>query len=93
MKWSRLRNGLNVVLILSALAGCSTADIARTVAVSDPVEICETWKQINRTKADILSAETAKAVVENNVGREALGCPYEEPPKRVPQRVAKARTS
>lgn len=79
------------MLILIPLAGCSTPSIAP--AVADPIDICEAWKQINVRKADVLSAETAKVVVENNVGREALGCPYEEPPKRAPQRVATRATS
>ncbi len=56
--------------------------------VSDPVDICEAWKQINVRRADVLSAETRRAVVENNVGREAMGCDYEPPPK---VRVAEKR--
>ena len=54
---------------------------ARTVPVSDPVDICEAWRQINIKRGDVLSSETARAVVENNVGREAMGCDYEPPPR------------
>lgn len=79
-------------LIPLALAGCSIADTARIVPVSDPVEICEAWRQINIRRSDVLSTDTAKSVVENNVGREALGCPYEEPPKASKQRVATRTT-
>lgn len=76
--------------ILIPLAGCSTQNTVPVAA--DPIDICDTWKQINVRRTDVLSAETARSVVENNVGREALGCPYEEPPGRV-QRVKHGYTS
>lgn len=93
MKSSRKRKRLSAVLILPLLSACSSADTVPIVPVSDPVDICEAWKQINKRKGDILSAETARTMVENNVGREALGCPYEPPPKPSKQRVAKARAT
>ena len=73
--------------ILILLAGCSTPSIAP--AVADPIDICEAWRQINVRKGDVLSTDTARAVVENNVGREAMGCDYEPPPK---VRVAGAKS-
>jgi hypothetical protein len=59
---------------------CSTAN---TAPIVEPVEICDAWVQINKRKSDKLTEETATAIAKNNAGREALGCPYEPPPRRV----------
>ncbi len=66
--------------LAASQSGCGGVH-TNVAPAADPIDICEAWKQINVRRTDVLSAETAKSVVENNVGREAMGCDYEPPPK------------
>jgi hypothetical protein len=90
MQWRRSRSGrkrrstrlklLNAGSILALLSSGCAVDTAQTV---EPSKICKPWKQINIRTADKLTPETAGEIEQNNVGREAFGCPYEPPLKRV----------
>jgi hypothetical protein len=79
-RFKRLKR-LGGLSILLALTACSTPNIAPTALAVE--EMCEAWGQINKRKADQITAETATEIAENNLAREAFGCPYEPPPKRV----------
>lgn len=72
LKW------LSAALILPSLAACSTEGTVRTV---EPLRICEAWPQITVRKADKLTDATSAKIEASNIGREALGCPYEKPVK------------
>ena len=68
---------LSAALILPSLQACSNGATA-PIALG---RVCETWEQINVRQKDKLTEATAGAIERNNVGRESVGCPYEEPVK------------
>ena len=57
------------------LIGCAEG----TVKAIDATKMCGVWKQINVRRGDQLTEPTAAAIEQSNVGREALGCKYEQP--------------
>lgn len=64
------------------LCACSkdTASIADLVPAL-PKKFCEAVPQVNTHRGDVLTDETAQSIEKANKGREAVGCPYEPPPK------------
>jgi len=69
-----------VMLLAVALAGCATA---QSVTLDGKALCGQAWRQINIQAADRLTSDTAIAIEANNLAREAAGCKYEPPSKKV----------
>lgn len=76
-------------LSLTLLAGCERG-IAPIVDLTPalPEKFCKAVPQISTRKADVITDETAQSIEKANKGREAVGCPYEPPPKSAPAKTS-----
>ena len=66
------------LLLLSMTSACSSITATEPPQITGTAEqICRTWETIRPSRKDVLTDETAKMIVGNNVAREQW-CP---PPK------------
>ena len=63
LNYTLICSGIVVIAILAS--GCATPQV---VGVAE--QVCRDWRQIGVDKADVITAETMKEIVGNNVSRD-----------------------